>query len=259
MYNGLTWWVLCMNRPAVCVIQYTPWTGISSYKRGTYFNVFVLHRIQYMWNFIMYITTVHIITITHYNIAQRVVCTISQPSKVSAHLIIGDFALLFKSVSLTISGCISLTHTMDQLFLFTSVSVSLTVFFLSLFQLYYRAADSNFISQQGVTGCEHSGCWEGMIDPHFQVLPCCHLCYIALPVAQLYLLLVVCPIAICPSYITWLVFVNDWSSLPCVMCIPIAICHHFCSGHSSLLVRNAPTQITPFTIIYIITLFAGLV
>ena len=201
----------------------------------------LLHQIQYMWNFIMYITTVHIITITqHYNIAQRVVCTISQPNKVSAQMII---ALLFGSVSLTVSGCISLTLTMDQLF--TSVSVSLTVFFLSLFQLYYRAADSNCISQQGVTGGEHSGCWEGMIDPHFQVLPCCHLCYIALQVAQLYLLLVVCPIAICPSYITWLVFVNDWSSLPCVMCIPIAICHHFCSGHSSLLVRDAPTQITP--------------
>ena len=40
MYNGPTWWVLCMNRPAVCVIQYTPSTGISSYNRGTYFNVF---------------------------------------------------------------------------------------------------------------------------------------------------------------------------------------------------------------------------
>ena len=75
-----------MNRPAVCVIQYTPWTGISSYKRGT-ISMCLLHQIQYMWNFIMYITTVHIITITqHYNIAQRVVCTISQPSKVSAQL-----------------------------------------------------------------------------------------------------------------------------------------------------------------------------
>ena len=156
----------------------------------------LLHQIQYMWNFIMYSATVHIITITHYNIAQRVVCTISQPSKVSAQLNKGDFALLFKSVSLTISGCISLTLTMDQLLLFTYVSISLTVFFLSLFQLYNGAADSNCISQQGVTGGEHSGCWEGMIDPHFQVLPCCHLCYIASPVAQLYLLLVVCPIAI---------------------------------------------------------------
>ena len=169
-----------MNRPAVCVIQYTPWTGISSYKRGT-ISMCLLHQIQYMWNFIMYITTVHIITITHYNIAQRVVCTISQPSKVSAQLNKGDFALLFKSVSLTISGCISLTLTMDQLLPFASVSVSLTF----LFQLYfYGAADSNCISQQGVTGGEHSGCWEGMIDPHFQVLPCCHLCYIALPVAN---------------------------------------------------------------------------
>ena len=134
--------------------------------------------------------------------------------------------------------------------------------FLSLFQLYYRAADSNCISQQGVTGGEHSGCWEGMIDPHFQVLPCCHLCYIALPVAQLYLLLVVCPIAICPSYITWLVFVNDWPSLPCVMCIPIAICHHFCSGHSSLGQECSYANHTKYfiTIIHIIiTLFAGLV
>ena len=116
----------------------------------------LLHHIQYMWNFIMYITTVHIITITqYYKIAQRVVCTISQPNKVSAQMII---ALLFESVSLTVSGCTSLTLTLDQLLLFTSVSVSLTVFFLSLFQLYYRAADSNCISQQGVTGGEHSGC-----------------------------------------------------------------------------------------------------
>ena len=106
----------------------------------------------------MYSATVHIITITHYNIAQRVVCTISQPSKVSAQLNKGDFALLFKSVSLTISGCISLTLTMDQLLLFTYVSISLTVFFLSLFQLYNGPADSNCISQQGVTGGEHSGC-----------------------------------------------------------------------------------------------------
>ena len=58
MYNGPTWWVLCMNRPAVCVIQYTPWTGISSYKRGTHFNVFTasnsihveLHQLSHYHN-----------------------------------------------------------------------------------------------------------------------------------------------------------------------------------------------------------------
>ena len=115
----------------------------------------LLHQIQYMWNFIMYSATVHIITITqHYNIAQRVVCTISQPSKVSAQIII---ALLFKS--LTVSDCIYLTLTMDQLLLFTSVSVSLTVFFLSLFQLYYRAAKAMIICA----------------DTAYQHIPTCHI------------------------------------------------------------------------------------
>ena len=231
-----------MNRPAVCVIQYTPWTGISSYKRGTHFNVFTasnsihveLHHVyhnsaHYHNNTLQYCTEGCLHNIT----AKQGVSAVKQRwFCLAIQICIFDYIRLYFSHSyygpaLTLHICICIFD----------FSLTLpTLQWSSWFQLYFTTRCDWWRTQRLLRGNDRSP------FPSVAMLPFVLYC---LASCQLYLLLVVCPIAICPSYITWLVFVNDWSSLPCVMCIPIAICHHFCSGHSSLLVRNAPMQITP--------------
>ena len=96
IYNSLTL-VGIMHESPCCVcdtIYAMNWHQLIQTRHN--FNVFTasnsihveLHHVQ--CNF-------HIITITqHYNIAQRVVCTISQPSKLSAKLHKGDHCLTLR-------------------------------------------------------------------------------------------------------------------------------------------------------------------
>ena len=125
----------------------------------------LLHQIQYMWNFIMYITTVHIITITHYNIAQRVVCTISQPSKVSAKLHKGDHCLtlricIFDSIRLYFSH----SYYGPALSLHICICIFDCVFSLTLptllwsswFQLYFTTRCDRWRTQRLLRGNDRS-------------------------------------------------------------------------------------------------------